>query len=81
MRPRKDISGSDLIKKLAKLGFIVTRQKGSHIRLTKQSIEGDHHITIPNHNPLKIGLLIKILNDIAKNMEISREELIDLIDV
>jgi predicted RNA binding protein YcfA (HicA-like mRNA interferase family) len=79
--PIKDISGSDLIKKLAKLGYIVTRKKGSHIRLTKQSIVGDHHITIPNHNPIKIGLLIKISNDIANNMEISREELMDLIDI
>lgn len=81
MKPVKDISGSALIKKLTKLGYIVNRQKGSHIRLTKQSIKGDHHITIPNHNPIKLGLLMKILNDIAKNMEISREELIDLIDV
>lgn len=48
MKPVKDISGSALIKKLTKLGYIVNRQKGSHIRLTKQSIKGDHHITIPN---------------------------------
>jgi predicted RNA binding protein YcfA (HicA-like mRNA interferase family) len=30
----RDVSGSDLVKALAKLGYTVTRQTGSHMRLT-----------------------------------------------
>jgi len=38
---------------------------------------GEHHITIPQHNPLKIGTFSAILNDIAKHFSLSREELIN----
>ncbi|NYE57789.1 putative RNA binding protein YcfA (HicA-like mRNA interferase family) [Carboxydothermus ferrireducens DSM 11255] len=34
----------------------VTRQTGSHIRLTT-TLKGEHHVTIPLHDPLKIGTL------------------------
>ncbi len=33
------ISGKELIKILRKFGFVVTRQKGSHIRLEKNTDE------------------------------------------
>ncbi|MBK8698632.1 MAG: type II toxin-antitoxin system HicA family toxin [Saprospiraceae bacterium] len=68
-------SGADLIKKLAKVGYMVTRQKGSHVRLTREDAEKVHHITIPNHDPIKIGLLSGIINDVAKNLEMSKETL------
>jgi predicted RNA binding protein YcfA (HicA-like mRNA interferase family) len=35
MKLSRDESGASLVKKLEKLGYIVTRQKGSHIRMTK----------------------------------------------
>ena len=72
----RDLSGKDLIKKLKKLGYQQTRQVGSHIRLTTDE-NGNHHITIPEHNPLKIGTLSNILKDIASHFEITKEELID----
>jgi len=34
MRLPRDLSGKDLIKALDKLGYEVTRQSGSHIRLS-----------------------------------------------
>lgn len=80
MKLSRDESGASLIKKLFKVGYIISRQKGSHIRLTRTSEKGLHHITIPNHYPIKIGLLAKILNDVASNLEISREELLNLIN-
>ncbi len=40
------ISGSELAKLLKKYGYEITRQTGSHIRLTT-SVKGEHHITIP----------------------------------
>jgi predicted RNA binding protein YcfA (HicA-like mRNA interferase family) len=76
MKLPRDISGSELAIKLAKFGYEITRQNGSHIRLTTQRND-EHHITIPRHDPLKIGTFSAILNDIVKHLEISRDELID----
>ncbi len=37
---------------------------------------GEHHITIPDHDPIKIGLLSKIMNDVAQHLKISKAELL-----
>ena len=37
MRLPRDLSGSDLAQSLRKLGYSVTRQTGSHLRLTTTS--------------------------------------------
>lgn len=74
MRLPRDLSGKDLAKLLEGLGYVVTRQVGSHMRLTSTQA-GEHHITIPQHNPLRIGTLSAILNDVAAHLEISRDEL------
>lgn len=68
------------MEKLANVGYVVTRQKGSHIRLSRKDENGENHITIPDHDPIKIGVLSKILNDVAKQLDISREELLKLIN-
>ncbi len=74
MKLPRDLSGADLIKALSRVGYRVTRQTGSHARLT---IEGptQHHVTVPLHDPLKIGTLAAILNEVAARMKISRDEL------
>jgi predicted RNA binding protein YcfA (HicA-like mRNA interferase family) len=72
----RDLSGEDLVKALEKLGYTVDRQTGSHIRLTTQE-NGEHHITIPNHSPIKIGTLSAILRDIESHFDVTREELIN----
>ena len=74
MRLPRDLSGNDLAQALRKLGYQVTRQTGSHIRLTTTE-RGEHHLTIPNHNPLRVGTLSGILADVAEHFELSREEL------
>ncbi len=76
MRLPRDLSGRDLAKALGGLGYQVTRQKGSHIRLTASPPEGDHHVTIPDHDPLKVGTLSNILKDVAAHVELSRDELL-----
>lgn len=80
MRLPRDISGADLAKSLRVLGYEITKQKGSHIRLTTGE-NNTHHITIPNHNPLKIGTFAAILDDVAKHFKISREELLSKIEL
>ena len=78
MRIPRDLTGSELIKKLKKMGYTTTRQSGSHIRITTTQ-QGEHHITIPNHDPIKIGTLSSILTDIAQHFNISKEEFLKLI--
>lgn len=78
MKLPRDISGNQLIKNLKPLGYTVTRQTGSHIRLSTEQ-NGQHHITIPQHDPLKIGTLVAILADIAAHFNLSKNELIELL--
>lgn len=75
MKLPRDLSGSDLVKALARLGYVVTRQTGSHIRLTTQE-NSEHHLTIPAHDPIKIGTLNAILRDIENHFDLDREELL-----
>jgi predicted RNA binding protein YcfA (HicA-like mRNA interferase family) len=74
MKIPRDISGEDLIKLVKPYGYIVTRQTGSHIRLSTEQ-NGQHHITVPRHDPLKIGTLASILSDIAAHFKITKQEL------
>ncbi len=73
MKLPRNISADELISSLKKFGYTVSRQKGSHIRLTTIS-NGEHHLTIPNHSPIKLGTLSSILNDVAAHFKLSREE-------
>lgn len=75
MKLPRDLSGPELIKALRKLGYEVTRQKGSHIRVTTQK-NGEHHEVIPNHNPIKPGTLSGIFKSIANHHRMTVEELI-----
>jgi len=75
MKLPRDISGLELAKVLEKVGYRLTRQTGSHLRLTNPS-PTEHHITVPAHDPLKVGTLAAILGDVANQMKITREELV-----
>ena len=76
MKLPRDVSGAQLARSLKKLGYLITRQTGSHLRLTTNE-HGQHHITVPNHDPIKVGTLSGILGDVARHFEISRDELIE----
>ncbi|MBC7553640.1 MAG: type II toxin-antitoxin system HicA family toxin [Taibaiella sp.] len=75
MKMPRDLSGKDLIQRLKPYGYEGTRQSGSHIRLTTQK-NGEHHITIPNHDPLKLGTLSSILDIVAEHFHITRNDLL-----
>jgi len=72
----RNISGQDIIKLLKSFGYEVTRQKGNHIRLTIITANGSHHITVPDHDPLKLGTLSSILSEVTNHLKVSREELL-----
>ena len=50
-----------VIRALKRDGWVVVRQKGSHIRIQKQSIDGLLKVTIPAHKPIKRATLSHIL--------------------
>ena len=66
------LSGRELVKILAKLGYSVVRQRGSHMRL---SANGRKSITVPAYKTIDRSLVMKILRDV----EISVDEFMKLI--
>jgi predicted RNA binding protein YcfA (HicA-like mRNA interferase family) len=80
MKLPRDVSGSALIKALRALGHEPSRQRGSHIRVTTQR-DGEHHETIPHHDPIKLGLLGSILTNIATHHRLSLEQLDEALDL
>ena len=70
-----DLSGKELVKLLKPFGYSITRQSGSHIRLTSNYMGFKHDITIPDHNYLKIGTLNSILNDLTGYLKLDKETL------
>ncbi|MEO8407752.1 MAG: type II toxin-antitoxin system HicA family toxin [Oxalobacteraceae bacterium] len=75
MRIPRDLSGADLVRRLERFGYRVTRQTGSHLRLSSD-IHGEHHVTIPNHDPLRIGTLATILAAVAAHHGMTRDDLL-----
>ncbi|MEO8215454.1 MAG: type II toxin-antitoxin system HicA family toxin [Acidobacteriota bacterium] len=76
MRLPRDVSGEDLARLLGRLGYEITRQTGSHMRLTITS-PTQHHVSIPRHDALRVGTLSSIVDDVASHLRITRIELLD----
>jgi predicted RNA binding protein YcfA (HicA-like mRNA interferase family) len=62
------VSGSDAVRTLERLGFVVVRQRGSHVVLRR----GASGCVVPNHRELKTGTLTGIL----KQAGVSADEFI-----
>jgi predicted RNA binding protein YcfA (HicA-like mRNA interferase family) len=77
MKLPRDIGGDELAVILSIFGYQVTRQTGSHMRLTTNYMGMEQHITIPKHKPLRAGTLSSIINEVAGYLEIDRQSLID----
>ncbi|MCI0432010.1 MAG: type II toxin-antitoxin system HicA family toxin [Rhodospirillales bacterium] len=73
MKLPRNVSGQQLAKALATYGYAVTRQSGSHMRLTTTT-GGQHHLTIPDHSQLRLGTLAAIVADVAQPFGSTREE-------
>ena len=77
MTPRlpRNVSGGQLASALPLHGYQITRQTGSHLRSTTTT-SGEHHLTIPVHDPLKLGTLSAIPSEVSRHLGISKAELI-----
>jgi len=80
VRLPRDVSGQQLADALRVLGYMVTRQRGDHLRLTTQR-EGEHHVSIPLHDALRIGTLANILSDVGDHFSLSRDALLQRLNL
>ncbi len=72
----RSLSGAELIRKLGKYDYKATRQTGSHVRLTRTTDEGSHHVTVPTHHSLRVGTLGSILSDVANHLGRDKDEVV-----
>lgn len=75
MKLPRDLSGTQIVRALRLFEYEVTRQRGSHLRLTT-TLNGEHHLTIPMHNALRSGTLASILDDVADHFSLTRDEVL-----
>ena len=77
MKLPRDVSAHQLLRVLRRYyGYEIMRQEGSHIRL-RTSVKGGHSITLPDHNPIKVGTLSHIIKDIALHHGVDASEIIE----
>ena len=76
MKLPRDMGGEELAALLGRYGYNITRQTGSHMRLTSTSKGSEHHISIPRHKPLRVGTLSSVMSEIAGYLEIERQKLV-----
>jgi len=61
------VSGAECVKALGKIGFLVYRQRGSHITVVRESPPSQ--TTIPNHKELDRGTLRAIIRQTGLTVE------------
>jgi predicted RNA binding protein YcfA (HicA-like mRNA interferase family) len=69
------LSYDQVIRALQRSGWIVVRQKGSHIRLQKRTSEETLKLTVPAHRPI----LRSTLAHVIKQAKLSVDELLELL--
>ncbi len=62
------VSGREVVKALAKIGYAFDRQRGSHIIIRQQS-PPHRRLTVPDHNELAKGTLRAILRQAGLTVE------------
>lgn len=77
MRLPRDLSGERLAALLGQYGYEISRQTGSHMRLTSTYRGTQHHVTIPRHAALRVGTLSGVLAEVAAYIDVGREELLE----
>ncbi len=78
MKLPRDASGRDLVRALERPGYAVVRQEGSHVRLTHPG-PPEHHVTVPDHDPLRVGMLGAIVKDVSRFTGTSLERILELL--
>ena len=76
MRMPRNLSGSALATLLRrKYGYNFVRQRGSHMRLVSTIMGYEHYVSVPQHNPVRVGTLDEILKQVSEYLGITQGEL------
>ena len=67
MPPLPAISGRQARRAFEKVGWVFTRQRGSHMVLTKSGISAN--LSVPDHRELDRGLLRGLIRDAGLTVE------------
>ena len=77
MKVPRDLSGAQLIKVLCRdWGYRQLHQEGSHIILQTE-LPGHQRLSVPNHNPLRVGTLNSIARAVAAHKGVDRQAVLD----
>jgi predicted RNA binding protein YcfA (HicA-like mRNA interferase family) len=76
MKLPRGVTADRLLALLARHGYEIVRQKGSHVRL-RHAGPPAHMITVPMHHPLKVGTLHGLLSEIAAQRSVAMDSLIE----
>ncbi len=77
MRLPRGLTGMELAALLRRhYGYNLTRQRGSHMRLTSTYRGYEHHVSVPRHNPMRVGTIGGVLGDVADYLGIDRDRLV-----
>jgi predicted RNA binding protein YcfA (HicA-like mRNA interferase family) len=65
MKLPRDVSGQETLSAPERLGFSITRQAGSNVRMART----DRRVTVPMHRNLVVGTLQSILRQAGVSLE------------
>jgi predicted RNA binding protein YcfA (HicA-like mRNA interferase family) len=71
------VGGKAMVKLLERLGYVLERQKGSHARMSLETPEGRHFVTVPLHRVLAKGTLHDILREVSAATHLPIEQLLE----
>ena len=69
------LSGKEVVKALKKAGFEELRQRGSHVFMARQTLEGKIPTVVPMHSEIDTGTLLEII----RQCKLTREEFLKLL--
>ena len=76
MKLPRDLNGADLIKVLCKrYGYRRLHQEGSHVILETDTPR-HHRLSVPNHDPLRLGTLNAVLRAVAAVQGVEKEPIL-----
>ena len=79
MKLPRDLSGAQLVKILCRdWGYRVAHQEGSHIILQTDS-PLCQRLSVPNHNPLRVGTLNSIIRAVSGHKGVERQQLLEML--
>jgi predicted RNA binding protein YcfA (HicA-like mRNA interferase family) len=77
MKVPRDLSGAQLVKVLCReWAYRQVHQEGSHVVLQTET-SGHQRLSVPNHNPLRVGTLNVIVRAVATHKGVDRQAVLD----